>query len=450
MEQKKLPLKLYVLYGAGCFGWSISLNLISVLLNYLYLPPANAGLKNLIPDTVWLGFINVISIILFSGRAFDAIMDPFLANLTDKSKNKLGRRIPFIRYAFIPLSVFSALIFIPLHRSANGFNIAWLAGTQLLFYLFYGMYTIPYNALLADMGYDAKTKLNLSTAQSVGFMVGIVVASSATIISKFLVQWGLVSEKLSAYQYSVVALNIIGAISLGPPAFLIDEKKYAEKSKYSGNMWLNIKKTFAAGNFRIFVLADTCYYMSVAIIAAGLLYYLKSMLKLDEDVGTYFMLGSVAITLIFYFLVNWLSLKISRKWMMIVSFAASAVVFSEIFFLGRFPFSPVLQAILLVVSYGIPNSFLQIIPNTLLADIAHSHIKGSGSNQEGMFFGIRAFFQKLGQTLGVTVFAVLLIWGKDPGHDLGLRLSGIAGAILCALAAIVYIFFKEDKVQHTQ
>jgi GPH family glycoside/pentoside/hexuronide:cation symporter len=98
-----------------------------------------------------------------------------------------------------------------------------------------------------------------------------------------------------------------------------------------------------------------------------------------------------------------------------------------------------------VVTYGIPNAFLQVLPNTILADITHSEVKGTSHNQEGMFFGIRAFFQKLGQTLGVTVFAMLLIWGKDPGHDLGLRLSGIAGSVLCATASIVYIFFKEKK-----
>ena len=74
MQKQKLPFKLLFVYGVGCFGWSISLNLISVLLNYLYLPPNNSGMKGLIPDIVWLGFINVISIILFTGRAFDAVI----------------------------------------------------------------------------------------------------------------------------------------------------------------------------------------------------------------------------------------------------------------------------------------------------------------------------------------------------------------------------------------
>ena len=445
MADKKIPLKVFILYGFGCFGWSISINLISVLLNYIYLPPQNAGMKNIIPPIVWLGFINIISVILFTGRGFDAIVDPFLANLTDKSKSKLGRRIPFMRYAFIPLSVFSTLIFIPVHQSQSNLNIAWLAGTQMLFYFFYGMYTIPYNALLADMGHDDKTKLNLSTAQSVGFMMGILFASASTVVTKLIMNAGMVHEKIQAYQISIVALNIIAAICLALPAFLIDEKKYAAEAKYDGSMFKNLKTALSIPNFRIFVAADMCYFMSIAIIGAGLLYYVKAMLKLEEDIGGYFMLGLVLITLIFYALVNWLATKFSKKIMIIIAFSVAAVVFSEIFFLGRFPFSPVIQATVLVVTFGIPNAFLQVLPTTILADISKSERKGSDHNQEGMFFGVRAFFQKLGQTLGVTVFAMLLIWGKDPGHDFGLRLSGIVGAVLCAIAAIVYSRFKEEK-----
>jgi GPH family glycoside/pentoside/hexuronide:cation symporter len=270
-------------------------------------------MHDLVPATTWLGFINIISIVLFCGRAFDSIIDPFLANLSDKSTNKLGRRIPFMRYSFIPLSIFYALIFLPMYGSPHGFNIAWLAVTQLIFYFFYGMYTISYNALLADMSTDDKTKLNLSTAQSVGFMLGILFASSTTVTTKLFMNIGLTHDRLVAYQYSIIALNLIAMVCLGVAAFLIDEKKYAQPAKYSGGVFTNLKTTLKNGNFRIFILADMFYFMAIAIIGAGLLYYLKAMLKLDEAVGGAFMLGMVIITLAFYTLVHWLSPRSVRK-----------------------------------------------------------------------------------------------------------------------------------------
>ena len=443
MAQRKLPLKVLLIYGTGCFGWSISLNLVSAMLNYFYLPPVNSGMKNLIPDVAWLGFISIISIILFSGRIVDAVVDPLLSNLSDKSTFKLGRRIPFMRFAVIPLSVFSTLMYFPLHRTQSNLNIYWLAAMQALFYIFYGMYTIPFNALLADMGHDAQTKLNLSTAQSVGFITGVVVASSCTAVVELITKTGLINDKITAYQVSIAGLNLIGMICLAVTAFFLDERKYGTEVKSKHGVWDALKITLGNHNFRIFVLADATYFLSIAIIAAGLLYYLKSMLNLKESLGGAFMLALVVITMAFYALVNWMGTKYSKKIMMIIAFSVSAIVFLEIFFLGRFPFPPIYQAAFLVITFGVPNAFLQILPNTVIADIAHNATKKGNSNTEGMFFGIRAFFQKIGQTLGVTIFAMLITFGKDPGHDFGLRLSGIAGSVFCIIAAVAYSRFEE-------
>lgn len=445
MQVKKLPLIVFIIYGVGCAGWSISINIMSVLLNYIYLPPNNSGMKNLVPEMAWLGFINVISIILFIGRGFDVIVDPLLSNLTDRNKSPSGRRVPFMRFAFLPLALFSTLIFYPLRSSQSTANIYWLAGMQLLFYFFYGMYTIPYNALLADMGHDDKTKISLSTAQSVGFIIGIVLASSSTMLVKFILSSGLASERLVAYKYSVTGLNMLSAVFLAIPAFFLNENKYAAKARASGKLFETLKVALGNSNFRIFVLADASYFTSIAIIGAGLLYYLKAMLKLNEDQGTIFMLITVGVTLLFYFPVNWLASHYSKKKMIIGAFGASALVFSEIFFLGKVPLSPILQATILLVTYGIPNAFLQVLPTTIIADIAHNDLSTTGQNKEGMYFGLRAFFQKIGQAFGVTLFAMLTTFGKDPGHDWGLRYSGLAGSALCCIAAISYTRYKEQK-----
>ena len=62
-----------------------------------------------------------------------------------------------------------------------------------------------------------------------------------------------------------------------------------------------------------------------------------------------------------------------------------------------------------------------------------------------MFFAVKYLFVKLGQTLGGAVFAFLLVYGKDPGNDFGLRLNGICGFALCLLALIVFSNFQEEK-----
>ena len=193
----------------------------------------------------------------------------------------------------------------------------------------------------------------------------------------------------------------------------------------------------------MFAFADAAYFMSIAIITSGLLYYVKAMLFLPEATGTLLMGLMVIITLAFYPIVNILEKSISKKKMMVVAFFAMAFVFLSIFWLGHYPFSPLLQAVLLMVIFGIPDGFLGILPNTVVADIAEADAKATGQNKEGMYFGMRALFQKFGQTMGIMVFAMLTLYGKDPGNDDGLRISGLVGAVLCFVAGLVYTRYKE-------
>ena len=50
----------------------------------------------------------------------------------------------------------------------------------------------------------------------------------------------------------------------------------------------------------------------------------------------------------------------------------------------------------------------------------------------------RAFIDKLGVTIGIMVFASLTNFGKDPGNDLGVRLSGPAGGVTAIIAALLF------------
>ncbi|MDW8334899.1 MAG: MFS transporter, partial [Bacteroidia bacterium] len=94
---------------------------------------------------------------------------------------------------------------------------------------------------------------------------------------------------------------------------------------------------------------------------------------------------------------------------------------------------------------GVPAAFLGILPNTVVADISELDSLESGKNKEGMYFAARTTLMKLGQTLGIVVFAALLTLGKDPGRDLGIRLSGPAGVSLCLAAMIIFSAYDEKE-----
>jgi GPH family glycoside/pentoside/hexuronide:cation symporter len=119
MGGNKLPFSRQLTYAAGMMGWSMLTNTIIVMLPFYYLPPSNAGLTPLVPQLLLLGVLNITSVIFASGRLVDAVYDPFIASLSDKSTNPSGRRIPFMKKALIPAAVFCFLTFHPLVRGGK-------------------------------------------------------------------------------------------------------------------------------------------------------------------------------------------------------------------------------------------------------------------------------------------------------------------------------------------
>lgn len=443
MQPQRIPLPKIIAYATGIFGWSISINIISVMLLYLYLPPSNAGMVNLVPQIAFFGVINIIALVTASGRLFDAVVDPMIAGWSDRSRSARGRRMPFMAFAVVPMAFFAIAMFFPPFHTENKLNLIWLAAIQLGYYFFFGMYVIPYNALLAELGHYPGGKMQLSTAQSVGFIIGIVVSSSAPTLASLIKHLLPAITVLRSNQFAIVALNTLGAVCMFAPVLFIEEKKYVKEGIATESLSASLRTALRNPNFRIFALADAAFFTSIAIITNGLLYYVKAILLLPESIGVIMTGLMVATALALYPTVNRLERRLSKRKMIVATFLAMVLVFGSIYWLGKYPIPPVVQIVILMIAFGIPYSFLSILPTAVLGEIAETDARETKQNKEGMYFGMRALFQKLGQTMGIMVFAILTLYGKDPGHDQGLRLSGVVGAVLCLFAGLIYTRYKE-------
>jgi len=176
-----------------------------------------------------------------------------------------------------------------------------------------------------------------------------------------------------------------------------------------------------------------------------MLYFVTVLLNLPESIGGTLMGAMVLLSLVFYPLVNYLSKRIGKKPLVLSAFALQSLIFIAMYFLGKFPLSPYLQAYALVLCTSFPLAALGILPNAILAEIAQHESEETGENREGMFFAVKYLFVKMGQTLGIAAFAFLTVYGKDPGHDQGLRLSCVCGFILCFTAFVFFSRFKERR-----
>jgi GPH family glycoside/pentoside/hexuronide:cation symporter len=444
MPKQPLPLRKQFAYAAGMMGWSIMTNIVIVMLPYFYLPPSNAGLMPLVPQLLILGVLNIMSLIAASGRLVDAFYDPFIASRSDKSHNPKGRRIPFMKWAILPAVVFCWLSFHPLVKAESIHNAWWLTFTLILFFVSATTYIIPYNALLPEMTDTAAEKVRLSSFQQVGFVLGIIVAALVNNYADAIQSGFHITDRNTAVQITIAGLCLLAGIIMLIPVLFIDETKYSDSKPSHLPLWPAIRKTFGNSNFKYYLVSDFSYYMALSIISSGLLFFVTVLLRLPESEGGLLMGVMVLVSLLFYPLINLLAHRWGKKPLVLFSFALLSLIFIAIYFLGKFPASSQVQIYTLVICAAFPLASLGILPNAILAEIAQQDAKETGENREGMFFAVKYFFVKMGQTLGIALFAFLTIYGKDPGHDHGLRLNGLCGFVLCVFAFIFFSRFREN------
>ncbi|NQX54149.1 MFS transporter [Pedobacter panaciterrae] len=445
MPIKELPFKKEIAYAAGMMGWSIMTNIIIVMLPYFYLPPNNSGLTPLVPQLLVFGAFNILSLIAASGRLFDAIYDPFIASVSDASDNPKGRRIPIMKYAIVPAVVCCSLVFYPMVKGESITNAWWLTIVLAGFFISVTTYIIPYNALLAELTHSADQKVKLSTFQQVGFVLGMIIGAMCNNYADLIQDVFKITDRSEALQYTIFCLSIFSGLVMILPVMFIDEKEYTDAKPTHIELIPALKNTFRNTNFKYYLISDFTYYIALSIISSGLLFFVTVLLGLPDSDGGKFMGTMVILSLCFYPFINYGAKRFGKKPLVLVAFAILSLIFVTIYFLGHLPFSPAVQMYILVIFASFPLASLGILPNAILADIAQNDTKETGENHEGMFFAVKYLFVKLGQTMGIAIFAMLTVYGKDPGNDYGLRLNGVVGFVLCVLALLFFSRFKENK-----
>jgi len=443
-ERKPLPIGKQLAYACGMMGWSMMINLIGVILIYMYAPTKDSGIPVLITQVAIFTVFNAIALITAGGRLVDAIYDPFIAQVSDRSQHPKGRRIPIMKRAIFPSLVFCFLVFFPLFKTESSWNVVWLAFTLVGFYMASTTYIIPYNALLPELAPSADDKVKLATWQSVGYVFGIGVASNAfNIITLFADKFGI--DRLAAIQLTVLCFALLATLLLFIPIWAINEKELCVSKPSVVPMKQALRQTLTNKNFLLFIVADFSYFIAVTIITTGLLYFVTVLLQLPESIGNKLMITMVLVSFLFYPIVNYLARKIGKKIIVFVSLVLLSFIFLGVYSLGKWSIDPELQIYGLIAFAAIPLASLNILPNAILAEIIEKDSRETGESKEAIYFAVRYFFVKIAQTIGIALFAMFLLYGKDVGNDFGVRLNGLLGFGLCLLAAIIFLAFKEER-----
>ena len=425
-------------FAIGQFGWSLLSALITNWLVYFYQPDADsiaAGQTLFIPQgRVILGIATVIGGIAALGRVFDAVTDPMIANLSDRSTNPKGRRIPFMQKIAIPFALITVLVFWAPVNAISTVNCIWLLVTLLLFYLFMTTYCTPYNALISELGTTQDTRISISTYISVTFLLGSAIGYAAPFI------WGALEPsmgRVTAIRITFAILAVIGLIALLVPTFTINEKEYVHTVPSNDDAFTSLIKTFKNPDFRIFVGSDVLYFLGLTIFQTGLPFFITSLMKLPD----------VAMTLLSfacYMPVNALAHRMNKKKLVLIGFAGLAIVYLITAVSGLMGGSGLVFGIIIVCAAAFPMAILGILPQAIVADIAEADAVVTGENREGMFFAARTFAFKFGQSIAMLVFTAFASIGTETG--LGYRIAAVSAAVICLAGALILSRYNEEKI----
>lgn len=433
-------------FAAGQFGWAMLSGIISNWLVYFYQPDEAAisqGQTVFIPQGLAiLGIITVIGGITALGRVFDAFTDPMIASLSDRCTSKNGRRIPFLKWASLPLALATVLVFWSPVNEKSWINAVFLLVMVLSYYLFITAYCTPYNALISELGHTQQERLNISTAISFTFIAGTAVAYLAPAI------WGIFVPALGrvgAIRLTFTVMAAIAWLCMLVPVFCIREKEYVNTVPVQESAFHSLAATFRNGEFRKFVGSDIFYWIALTMFQTGLPFFVTSLLKLPETMTTLYFVGMTALSVLFYLPVNKLTPKFGKKRMLLFAFVMFSTAFFYTGFMGKIPFlSAAAQGFVLMVFAALPMAIFGILPQAMVADIAESDSVTTGSNREGMFFAARTFAFKLGQSLSMLIFTAVSTIGTATGT--GYRVAAFGAALFCGIGAVLLVFYNENKI----
>lgn len=132
MEQKKyLTLKERICFTIGAFGRSGIYTLMSMFTLVFFQNGAGLTLKQ-------------GTTIILIGRIFDALNDPMMGMIVDRTKSKWGKMRPYLLFSPVPIAIFTILLFTAPFKDGSTAAFIWALVTYILWGVAFTIQDVPF------------------------------------------------------------------------------------------------------------------------------------------------------------------------------------------------------------------------------------------------------------------------------------------------------------------
>ncbi len=432
----RLPVSVKMGYGAGEFSSSVFFTVSTVLLLIF------------LTDTVGLS-PTLAGLALMIGKFWDAIIDPAIGYLSDRTRTRMGRRRPWLLFGAIPFGITFALMFRNPGFSSQAALFVWALLSYMLLCTAYPCTNIPFNALLPELTRDFDERTSVNGYRTIFSVAGTLIGAGAAVPLI-----GLFGGKNTGYFGMSIVIGVLIVIAILAPFFTVREKPLPTELPHQGIL-SSYGDALANRPFLLILITWMLNSIGVAVVMATMIYYFKYIYQ-DERLITPVLLILLVSAVAFVPLTIKLSEKIGKRITYIIGMsiaALSVVVFS---FVGDI--LGVKAAYVIMVFAGIGFSTHYVMPWSIVPDTVEYDYSECGVRREGIFYALWTFVVKVGTALsGLIVGTMLDLFGYVPNliahqpalSQLGIKiLVGPVTALFFIAANIVLWFYPIDRKRY--
>lgn len=426
-------------YASGDFANNMSWSLVSGYLMFY------------LTDVALLSAAAVGTMLMIP-KAFDAIIDPFIGSLADRTKTRWGRYRPFILFACVPMLIMNVLTFSTFPQWSTNGRFIWASGTYVALVVLYSLVNIPYSALPAALTRDANERSSLASYRMTAAFLSMTLLSFGLIR---VVEWAGQGDSALGYQRAALIFSLIAF-----PFYLIAffSNKEIVEVPYVKVRYKHLFGTLK-GNTPVWALVGA--FMAWGILQGGMsmrLYYFT------YNAGNQILFANnttvqSAVSMVGAFSISTLVLKVhNKRTLPLIGFLLAGVACIVCFFLpiqtsaGQWGYYA--MSVLIGIGQGmILASLFGMVPDTTEYTISRYKVHAAGFVSAFITFAL-----KVGTAVSAAGAGWVLSWigyqanvQQTPSALFWINFtSHIFVGILMILGAVCLWFYKLDKTTYNQ
>lgn len=408
MDEKKLQKKNLIMYPLGTVGRDMTYALVTnFLLTYI-----------LFTRNLSAAQLSAVTAIMVFARIFDALNDPIMGNIIERTRTKWGKFKPWLCAGVLSTSV---VVYVMFSSTLQGWSFILFFGiVYLLFSITYTMSDISYWGMVPALGSDANARNQFTSRATLFAGIG---GMGATVLIPMLTTGALALGGSASVAYGRIAL-IIGIIA---PVFMlftllgVQEHRETSCAKVPPISFKKIFSTITQNDqllwmALIFLLQQIGNGLVLGGIGSTYIYfdfgYNGGLYSIFTTIG----MAATAFLMIFYPVI---SRHIHRKKLMSIMMVISAIGYLLMLIPGLFMDPTTAKFAFMVIGYMMANfgqyCYYLIMMISIINTVEYNEYK-FGTRDEAIITSLRPFLTKLSSALTVIITSAVYLICNVTGY----------------------------------